>query len=218
FLVDAAQGAGCIDIDVEEMNIDMLAFSGHKGLLGPQGTGGLYIGERIGSLDECRIRPLLAGGTGSNSREMDQPISLPEGFESGTLNTPGLAGLSAGIDHLLSLGVYRIREHKQKMVRLLLDGLKRMKDRVDLLTPASARENSGIVAFNIKGMDSTEVADRLDQESGIAVRGGLHCAPMAHCVLGTLETGAVRVSFGTYNTGEDVLSLLDALRRIAGRP
>jgi cysteine desulfurase family protein len=206
-LVDAAQTAGTMPIDVEEMNIDMLAFTGHKGLLGPQGIGGLYVREGID------LEPLIHGGTGSHSHLEEQPPAMPEKHEAGTLNLPAIAGLKAGVEFLMRHGVEKIREHEVALTQSLLQELKKI-ERVKVYGTMDARERVGVVSFNIDGVEPSEVAMMLEKGFGIIVRYGLHCAPMAHRTIGTFKTGTVRVSFGPFNTDEDVFELVRAIREI----
>jgi cysteine desulfurase family protein len=208
FLVDASQGAGSMPVDVEAQHIDILAFPGHKGLMGPQGTGGLYVREGI------RLKTLMEGGTGSSSEYVYQPEIMPDMLESGTLNTPGIVGLRAGAGFVLQFGAELIHTHKSRLVRLLADGLSQIPGVISYSFPDKAR-NSGIVAMNLTDMDSAELSFILDRQYGICTRAGLHCSPAAHSVLGTLEQGAVRFSFGCYNTENDVAAVLDAIDRIA---
>lgn len=207
FLVDAAQSAGYLPIDVEKQNIDLLAVPGHKGLLGPQGTGLLYIADRVNLL------PFLMGGTGTLSSEATQPETMPEKFESGTLNTPGIAGLKAGAEFILTTGLDVIRAKEAGLVSLFLDGLKEFpKVRAYVADRPDAR--GGVVSFSVDGMDPATVGFRLDHEFDISVRVGLHCAPMAHKTIGTYPAGTVRVSPGFFNTGSDISLLLEALGKI----
>ncbi len=206
-LVDAAQTAGCYPIDVERMGIDLLAFTGHKELFGPQGTGGLYIAEGL------ELTPLLEGGTGSNSRDPHQPDFLPDRFEAGTPNGVGLAGLHAGVEFVLAEGLDRIRAHAQALTARLLEGLARMAH-VTLYGTIDESGRVGIVSFNIEGFDSSEVASLLDEPHGICVRSGLHCAPLAHRALGTLERGTVRASVSYLSTADDIDYLLECVRSL----
>jgi cysteine desulfurase/selenocysteine lyase len=210
FLVDASQGAGYKEIDVTDMNIDLLAFPGHKGLLGPQGTGGLYIREGV------TISPLMQGGTGSESKNMYQPHFMPDLLESGTLNTPGIIGLACGIKHIESIGLSNIKFHKHLLAKMLIDGMSEMKNTI-LYSKPGLNTNSGIAAVNFRGFDSTEISSLLDKEYQIAVRGGIHCAPMAHETLGTGQTGLVRFSMGCFNTIEEIEYTLNALHKITRR-
>jgi len=208
FLVDASQGAGSVNVDVEAQCIDMLAFPGHKGLLGPQGTGGLYVREGI------RLKTLMEGGTGSNSEYIYQPEMMPDMLESGTLNTPGIVGLGAGAGYVGMIGTEIIHEYKNRLVRLMIDGLSQIPG-VILYSDADIDKNSGIVAMNIAEMDSSELSNILDKDYGILTRAGLHCSPAAHRTLGTLRQGIVRFSFGCFNTENDVFSVLEAVARIS---
>jgi len=207
FLVDASQGAGYIDIDVEKMHIDMMALPGHKGLYGPQGTGALYIKKGL------NINTLMQGGTGSNSEEVYQPGIMPDMFESGTLNTPGIAGLAAGIRFIESYGLANIRTKKYSLVKRLTDALSDIEG-VKLYNPYEMDANCGIVAFNIEGIDSAELSSILDRDFSIAARGGLHCAPFAHKTLGTLNSGILRISPGCFNTTQDMDEIADAVKTV----
>ncbi|MED0671494.1 aminotransferase class V-fold PLP-dependent enzyme [Aneurinibacillus aneurinilyticus] len=207
YLVDASQTAGILPLDVEEMKIDMLAFPGHKGLYGPQGTGGLYVRSSV------ELTPLLHGGTGSHSEKIDQPMTRPDRYESGTLNTPGIVGLSAGVDFVLKTGVETIRQKEWTLTQLLLDKLSRVEG-VRVFGPDKDIERVGVVPFMLEGVDASELAYILDQEYNIAVRSGFHCTPLAHETAGTSDTGAVRVSFGYFNEEEDIDALIKALQEI----
>lgn len=207
-LVDAAQTAGTIPIDVNAMGIDMLAFPGHKGLLGPQGTGGLYVSPEID------IIPFLQGGTGSQSEAVMQPTVRPDRYESGTQNTPGIAGLKAGVEFVLNEGVENIHNKVWGLTQALLEGLQQV-DGLHVLGPKSGVNKTGIVAFYIDNQDSSEIAYILDQHFDIAVRAGFHCTPLAHETAGTYEQGAVRVSPGYFTKLEDVEALIDAVKQIA---
>ena len=208
FMVDAAQSAGVLPVDVEEQNIDLLAFTGHKGLLGPQGTGGLYI--RPG-LD---VRPLVEGGTGSQSERVDQPDFMPDRFESGTPSTPGIAGLNAGVQFIQETGLEKIRQHEQELTDALIQGLREIKG-VILYGPCDSRRQTAVVSFNIEDRDCGEVSFLLDQKYGIQSRSGLHCAPLAHRTMGTLKRGACRLSPGFFNTMEDIHKVIKAVYEIA---
>ncbi|HOG48565.1 MAG TPA: aminotransferase class V-fold PLP-dependent enzyme [Anaerolineae bacterium] len=211
FLVDAAQTAGACPIDLDAAAIDLLAFTGHKALLGPQGTGGLYIGPRV-SLDE--LRPLVHGGTGSRSEEELQPDFLPDRYESGTLNGVGLAGLAAGVQRLLEEGVATVRAHEVALTRQLLAGLARM-PRVTVYGTGDAERQIATVSFNVAGMAPSEVGLRLDEEHAILCRVGLHCSPAAHRTIGTYPAGTVRWSLGRFNTLAEVDQALNALEALA---
>ncbi len=207
-LLDAAQTAGVVSIDVEGMGIDLLACPGHKGLYGPQGTGFLYIGP------EVALRPIIFGGTGSRSDSETMPDLLPDRYEAGTLNTPGIAGLGAGAEFIAGEGIGRIRAHEVGLCGLLLEGLKAVEGvKVYGLAEPSAR--ASVVSFNVGGMDPAAVGDRLDSEFGIAVRVGLHCAPDAHRTMGSFPGGAVRMSPGYFNTASDIEAAIEAVRGIS---
>ncbi|HBT46800.1 MAG TPA: cysteine desulfurase [Peptococcaceae bacterium] len=208
FLVDAAQTAGAYPIDVEAMNIDLLAFTGHKGLMGPQGTGGLYIREGF------EPEPLIEGGTGSESALEEQPRVLPDRYEAGTQNVVGLAGLKAAVEFLLETGVENIRQKELELLGYLHEGLKTVPG-IEIYGPLDARRKIGVVSFNLPGVSAGEVAYVLDEVYGIMVRSGLHCSPCAHRSLGTLDRGAVRIGLGYFNTREDIDALLAALRDIS---
>ena len=207
-LVDAAQSAGQLPIDVIEMGIDLLAFTGHKALLGPQGTGGLYVRPGV------ELDPIVAGGTGSESDLAEMPARMPDRLEAGTQNGPGLAGLLAGVRWVLARGVPRIHQAEACLKERLRGELSRISG-VRVLSPADP-EGVGIVTIAVIGHDAAEVATRLDHEFGIMVRGGLHCAPEAHRLLGTLDCGAVRLSVGWATTQDEVDAAVAAVRHIAG--
>lgn len=197
FLVDAAQTAGTYPVDVNDLNIDLLAFTGHKGLLGPQGTGGLYIREGI------HLRTLKEGGTGSESSLERQPDTMPDRFEAGTLNVPGIAGLGAGVEYILAMGVEHIRNKEHTLTSRGLEAL-RQAPLVTLYGPQDPDKQVGIISLNLAGARPHEVAYILDEVYGIMVRAGLHCAPCAHRTMGTGDRGTLRIGFGQGNTLEDV--------------
>lgn len=208
YLVDAAQTVGYLDIDVQRMNIDLLAFPGHKCLYGPQGTGGLYIREGL------NLSPLKEGGTGSGSELLTQPEVMPDRYESGTLNTVGLAGLGAGVKYVNEQGLEKIRNHGQGLLTRLIDGLQQISG-IILYGPRRSNRQVPVVSFNLSRLGSSEVAFALDRVYGIASRSGLHCAPAAHRTIGTLESGAVRLSLSYHNTAEDVDKALASVAEIA---
>ncbi len=208
FLVDASQTAGVLPIHVGEMKIDMLAFPGHKGLYGPQGTGGLYVHPSVD------LEPLIHGGTGSQSEAIDQPTTRPDRYESGTANTVGLAGLQAGVSFVLEKGVENIHAHEWKLTKQTIKGLRQIKG-VEVYGPGEEVERVGVISFNIEGVDASEASFILDQQYGIATRAGYHCTPLGHRTAGTEQRGAVRASFGVFNTEQDVEALLNAVREIA---
>jgi len=203
FMVDASQSAGTIDIDVNKCNIDVMAFPGHKGLLGPQGTGVFYIREGL------KILEFKSGGTGSNSYSMRQPDFLPDKFESGTLNTPGIAGLYAGIKFIKETGIENIRKHELELTEMLLKELK-MRDYIILYGKKDMKDRGAVVSFNVDDVDSSDVAAVLNSK-GICVRNGYHCAPLVHEVIGTKNKGTVRISPGYFNTFEEIESLVKIL-------
>lgn len=210
-LMDAAQTAGTVPIDAQALGIDLLAFTGHKGLLGPPGTGGLLIAPHLPS---DGIRPVLMGGTGSRSEEERQPDMLPDRLEAGTANGPGIAGLGAGVRHLLARGVEKVRAHELALTQRLLDGLLEIRG-VTVYGPADLERRTATVSLRIEGHSVSEVGWRLDEEFGILGRVGLHCAPAAHRTLGTFPEGTVRLSAGLANTVEDVDAAIQAVRAIA---
>ncbi len=210
-LVDAAQTAGACPMDVEADWIDLLAFTGHKSLCGPMGTGGLVIGERV---DVSRLRPLKRGGTGSRSEREEQPDFLPDMCESGTPNAVGLAGLEAGIRWVLERGVEAIRAREVNLTRRLIDGLWSIPG-VTVYGPLDADRQTATVSFNIAGMEPSEVGLRLDEEHGILCRVGLHCAPSAHKTIGTFPVGTVRFGLSAFNTPRDVDAALAAVAQLA---
>jgi cysteine desulfurase family protein len=212
FLVDAAQTLGVVPVDLEEDCIDLLAFSGHKALYGPQGTGGLILGKRVNASD---VKPLTYGGTGSSSESERQPVSLPDALESGTLNGPGIAGLGAGVEFVLSEGLDRIREREMELTARLISGLEGI-DGVTLRGPRDCSGRVAVVSFSIRGKDPAMVAFRLDEEHGIMCRAGLHCAPAAHRTAGTFPKGSVRFGIGCFQTEADIDAALSALEEISG--
>jgi cysteine desulfurase family protein len=207
-LLDAAQSAGTIPLNLKELPVDLLAFTGHKGLFGPQGTGGLIINTE--GLEE-KIEPLMRGGTGSKSEEEEQPEFLPDKYESGTPNTPGIAGLGEGVRFILKEGIERIREKKEKLTLKLIEGLKEIKG-VKLYGPLDPKKQIGIVSFNLEGKSPSEVSHLLDEKYNILSRPGLHCAPSAHKSIGTFPFGTVRFSVGYFNTEEEIEYAIRAVR------
>jgi cysteine desulfurase family protein len=210
-LVDAAQTAGAYPVDVQADAIDLLAFTGHKSLYGPMGTGGLVIGERV---NVERLEPLRRGGTGSRSEEELQPEFLPDRFESGTPNAAGLAGLLAAVRWLQARGVDTIHQHEMGLTRQLIAGLGRIPG-VSVYGRQDASRQTATISFNIAGMEPSTVGQRLDEEYGILCRVGLHCAPAAHRTLGTFPAGTVRFGLGAFNTAEDIEQALQAVDNLA---
>ena len=211
FIVDAAQTAGILDIDVEEMKIDLLAMPGHKGLMGPTGTGVLYVGERAAVL-----KPLRMGGTGSKSALAGQPEVLPEKYESGTLNAVGIAGLGAAVNFIKKIGLQRIREHEERLVKIFIEAASKIQG-WKMYGPPPKEARAPVVAFLNEGQDSTALGGALDIWYNIACRAGLHCAPDAHRTLGTFESKLVRFSFSYFNKTEEVDYALKCLQELRER-
>ena len=207
-VVDAAQTAGSIPIDVLEMGVDLLAFTGHKSLLGPTGTGGLYVREGV------ELEPLMRGGTGSQSATETQPEFLPDAYESGTPNVAGIAGLGAGVRYLSGIGVEAVRQHERDLVQRFLEGVSEIAG-ITVYGVNELSERCGIVSFNVESASPSEVALLLDESFGILSRPGLHCAPAAHRTLKTFPEGTVRFSFGWFNTPSEIDMALSAVRQIA---
>lgn len=207
FLVDAAQTAGVIPIDMKKMNIDMLAFPGHKGLLGPQGTGVLIVKKSV------NLNPLFHGGTGSNSEDKEQPLERPYRYESGTLNTPGIAGLAAGIEEIKKIGIKAIYQHESELTKYALEKLENIQG-VTVFGPDRNKVRLAVIPFVIDGTDVQEIAMILDAHYGVALRAGLHCSPLAHMTIGTVEKGLLRASFGFYNTRAEIDKWIEAIKEI----
>lgn len=206
--VDAAQTAGSIEIDVERDAIDLLACPGHKGLLGPQGTGFLYVRPGV------EVETLMEGGTGSVSEREEQPSFYPDRLQSGTPNTPGIAGLAAGVEYLLKTSLATIRRNEAELTKRLLEGLKGIRG-VVIHGPKGIRGRVAVVSFTLKGTNPGEVGYILDEAFGIMVRTGLHCAPGTHKMLGTYPEGTIRVSPGPFSTPDHVDALCEAARQVA---
>ncbi len=210
-LVDAAQSAGHVPIDMQAMGIDLLAAPGHKGLLGPLGTGVLVVRPGL------ELETLREGGTGSRSEEDRQPDFWPDAHEAGSHNALGIAGLSAGVQWLLSRGIPSIRRHEENLMRLMLAGLANLPG-VALYGPTEVERRVGVFSFRIEGIDPLALGRRLDEEFGVKVRSGLHCAPGAHATLGTSPDGTTRASLGHFHDDADVAALLSAVGRLASTP
>lgn len=208
FVVDASQTAGVFPIDVQKMNVDVLCFTGHKGLLGPQGTGGMYVREGL------KIRPLKSGGSGVQTYSKTHPKEMPTALEAGTLNGHGIAGLGAAVDYIEKTGIDTIRLREQELMWRFYEGVKEIPG-VTIYGDFSSKERCAIVALNIGDYDSSEVSDALLTEYQISTRPGGHCAPLMHEALGTVEQGAVRFSFAHYNTEEEVDLAIQAVRELA---
>jgi len=203
FMVDAAQSAGTLDIDASKF--DLLAFPGHKGLMAPMGTGGLYVREGL------LLKTIIEGGTGSLSESALQPDAMPDRLESGTQNVPAIAGLGAAASFLLETGIETIRSHEDELCRYFDERVRQMPN----VTVYGSQNKTAVCALNIKNRDCVEVANQLHDQYGIAVRAGLHCAILAHKTLGTEKSGAVRFSFGFFNTVKEVEKAVNAIYKIA---
>lgn len=207
FAVDTAQSAGTLDINMKEWNIDFLAFTGHKGLQGPQGTGGFLISEELNS----QLTPILAGGTGSQSDSLEMPESLPDKYESGTMNLPGIIGLHAALSFIEDTGLQKIHDKKMELTRHFLESVRelpnvRIAGRQDLLNRVA------VVSLDFLTMDNAQAAFELELNYGIMTRVGLHCAPLAHQSLGTFPRGTVRFSFSAFNTAKEVDLCIDGIK------
>lgn len=209
FFLDSAQTAGVFPIDMQACHIDAVAFTGHKGLLGPQGTGGIVLREDLAQ----ELTPLLAGGTGSMSHTEFMPEFLPDRFEPGTMNLPGIAGLHAALGFLQETGLDTIRAHELGLTKRLLDGIAPLAEegRLRLIGLPGTENRTGVVSLQTPKHELAEIAAALDERFGISTRVGLHCAPAAHKTLGTFPTGTIRFSFGFFNTEEDVDCAVSAL-------
>lgn len=209
FIVDAAQSAGCLPLDMQKMKIDALAFTGHKSLLGPQGIGGILLRDALAQ----KIPSFIEGGTGSFSASEEQPAYLPDKFESGTLNLPGIYGLHAALQFLLQTGIKTIGEHEKALTTYFLNGLLNIKG-IRTVGPGFYAQRAPLVSADFPDFDNTEVAYRLLHEYNIITRVGLHCAPNAHKILGTFPQGTVRFSFCWFNTKAELQKTLHALEQI----
>ena len=208
FAVDASQTAGVFPIDVQDMQIDILCFTGHKGLLGPQGTGGIYVREGLS------VRPLKSGGSGVQTYSKIHPAEMPTALESGTLNGHGIAGLHAALEYLEKTGIDSIRNREQDLMWRFYEGVKDIPN-VKIYGDFSTKNRCAVVTLNIGDYDSSEVSDALLTEYNISTRSGGHCAPLMHEALGTVEQGAVRFSFSHYNTEEEVDTAIKAIRELS---
>ena len=212
FIVDAAQTAGVIPIDVKACHIDALCFTGHKGLLGPQGIGGIILTKEMAQ----NLTPLIAGGTGSFSHLETMPTHMPDAFEAGTLNLPGIIGLNEGLSYIESVGMENIHNHELVLSKTFLEGLQKI-EQINILGKQTLQDRTAVVSITIDGMDPASIAYELESTYHIMTRVGLHCAPRAHQTLGTDPEGTVRFSFGYANTIEDIEAALSALRAIANK-
>ena len=209
FIVDAAQTAGVIPIDVKACHIDALCFTGHKGLLGPQGIGGIILTKEMAQT----LTPLIAGGTGSFSHLETLPTHMPDAFEAGTLNLPGIIGLNEGLDYIESQGMENIHNHELVLTQSFLEGLQSI-DGINIVGKQNIQDRTAVVSITIDGMDPANIAYELESTYHIMTRVGLHCAPRAHQTLRTYPEGTVRFAFGYANTHKDVESALSALNTI----
>lgn len=207
FMVDGAQSIGLIPIDVEEMNIDILAFPGHKNLLGPQGTGGLYVGPDV------ELEPILYGGTGSYSEDLNQPKTRPDRYEAGTLNGPGIVGLYYGIESIMENGMEKSYIDLKEKTRIFSEGIKPIEG-VSIYGPIDFDKKGPIVSFNVEGINNEDLGFILDRDYNIITRTGYHCAPLAHRTIGTGDTGCIRFSFGNFNTISEILESIEILKKI----
>lgn len=208
YIVDASQTAGVFDIDVQRMNIDILCFTGHKGLLGPQGTGGLYVREGV------ELRPLLSGGSGVQTYLRSHPPQMPTVLEAGTLNGHGIAGLGAAVKYLQETGLDTIRQKEQALMWAFYEAVRQIPG-IIVYGDFSSMDRCAIVSLNVRDYDSGEVSDALSESYGIATRPGAHCAPLMHRALGTVDQGAVRFSFSHFNTEEEIKIAVSALQELA---
>ena len=207
FIVDASQSAGVFNIDMQDMNIDILCFTGHKGLLGPQGTGGLCVREGID------VRPLKVGGSGVNTFSKEQPVEMPTHLEAGTLNGHALAGLNAALDYLKEEGIDNIQKREEELMFRFYNGIKDIKD--IKIFGNFENKRAAIVTFNVGDIDSAAFSDELSFAYDISTRAGAHCAPLMHKAMNTVEQGAVRFSFSHYNTEEEIDTAIKAVKEIA---
>ncbi|WP_334136947.1 aminotransferase class V-fold PLP-dependent enzyme, partial [Muricomes intestini] len=208
FVVDASQTAGVFPVDVQKMKIDILCFTGHKSLRGPQGTGGMYVRTGV------EVRPLLSGGSGVDTYNIHHPKEMPTALEAGTLNGHGIAGLNAALSYLEEIGMDSVRAQELSLMRMFYEGICGIPG-VKVYGDFETRQRCPIVSFNIGDYDSSEVSDELFSVYGIATRPGAHCAPLMHKALGTKDQGAVRFSFSHYNTEEEVQTAIEAVRKLA---
>lgn len=207
FIVDASQSAGVFPIDMQDMNIDILCFTGHKGLLGPQGTGGICVREGID------VRPLKVGGSGVNTFSKEQPVEMPTHLEAGTLNGHAIAGLNAALDYLKEEGIDNIQKREEELMFRFYNGIKDIKD--IKIFGNFENKRAAIVTFNVGDIDSAAFSDELSFAYDISTRAGAHCAPLMHKSMNTVEQGAVRFSFSHYNTEEEIDTAIKAVKEIA---
>ena len=209
YVIDAAQTAGVYNLDFQKLNLDILAFTGHKYLMGPPGTGGMVISKRAAQ----NMNPLIEGGTGSESDKEYQPDFLPDKFESGTINTPALAGLQAGIEKLIDLGPHNIKKHLNKLTSSFIEELSNL-PQITIHGPQNPQKQTATISITVKDYDLGRLSMELDQKHGIMTRSGLHCAPLAHKSIGTFPEGTLRFSFGYYTALKDIEFAVNALKSL----
>ena len=209
FIMDSAQTAGVLDIDFNRLNLSILAFTGHKGLMGPQGIGGFLVAPEVTS----QLEPLIEGGTGSLSESEEQPAFMPDRYESGTLNIPGIYGLNAALKFINKTGIHNIHAKEMELTKQFLEGVLSI-DKLQVIGLKGVSNRTSVVSLNFPQHDNSEIAFRLDREFGIMTRVGLHCAPSAHKTLGTMPAGTVRFSPGYFNTHEDIEYALSAINNV----
>ncbi len=209
FLLDTAQAAGAYQIDFQELKTDFLAFTGHKGLMGPPGTGGFAVSKKMAE----NMDSLIEGGTGSISDKEYQPKFLPDKFESGTMNTPGIAGLKAGIEFIEKKGLKNIRKHELELTEMFIEGLKRI-EKVKIYGPDDINKQAPTISISIESKDLGQISYLLDDKFGIMTRSGLHCAPLAHKTIGTFPEGTLRFSIGYFNTEDEIKYTLEKLKKL----
>lgn len=209
YMLDTAQAAGVYDIDFKKLKVDFLAFTGHKALMGPTGTGGFAVSKKMAA----EMEPLIEGGTGSSSDKEEQPDFLPDKFESGTMNTMGISGLKAGVEFIQKIGIEKIREHEQQLGKVFLEGLKKI-PAVKIIGPADLKEQVPTFSITAGDRDLGQLSYELDEKYNIMTRSGLHCAPYAHKTLGTFPAGSLRFSIGYFNTLEEIEFSLKSLNEI----
>lgn len=209
FVVDSAQSAGTIPIDMEKCGIDFLAFTGHKGLLGPQGIGGFLISEKL----DAQMVPYLAGGTGSQSDSLDMPVNLPDKYESGTMNLPGIIGLHAALSYIEETGMEDIHDKKMELTAYFLEKLREFPN-IRVVGKQDVQDRVAVISLDFQGEDNAIIAFELEQNYGIMTRVGLHCAPIAHQSLHTYPQGTVRFAFSASNTKEEIDQCIDGFREL----
>lgn len=209
FIVDAAQSAGILDVDYKALNADAIAFTGHKGLLGPQGIGGFLINDKLAA----RMTPLICGGTGSDSEYEEQPEYMPDKLEAGTPNIPGIIGLHRALEYIRDIGISTICDTELKLTAQFLEGIQNINN-VKVIGLLDTKDRTAVVSLDFNEMDNAEISYLLDRDFGIMTRCGLHCAPSAHKTLGTFPNGTVRFSFSHSNTTAEVLYTIDAINKV----